>query len=72
MYTEPLPILPLRLLDSEKGYVRSVKENGKKGDLLMKRVNFVAKLHFLRILPQIKETPIQGIFPFLYKESWRK
>ena len=29
--------------------------------------NFVTKLHILRILFQIKQTPIQGIFPFLYK-----
>ena len=34
--------------------------------------NFVTKLHFLRILLQIKQPPIQGIFPFLYKKSWRK
>ena len=25
MYTEPLPIVPLRLLDIEKGYARKVK-----------------------------------------------
>ena len=25
MYTEPFPILPLRLLDSEKGYAQRVK-----------------------------------------------
>ena len=64
MDTEPLPTLPLRLLDGEKGFARSDKESGKKGDLLMKRVPFVTKLHFLRIFPQMKQPHIQDIFPF--------
>ena len=33
-----------------------------------KRVHFVTKLHFLRTLLQIKQPPIKGIFPFLYKK----
>ena len=48
------------------------KENGKKGNLFLKGVHFLKKLHFLRILLQIKQPAIQGIFLFLYKESWRK
>ena len=38
--TESFPTLPLRLLDREKGYAQSVKENGKWGDLLMKRATY--------------------------------
>ena len=34
--------------------------------------NFVTKLHFLRILLQIKKPPIQGILPFLCEKLWRK
>ena len=49
--TESLPTLPLRLLGSEKGYARSVEQNEKRGDLIIiKRVPFLTKLHFLRIL----------------------
>ena len=72
MDTEPLPTVPLRLLVNEKGYAQKVKENGKKGDLLLTLVNFLTNSHFLRILLQIKQPPIQGIFSFLCKESWRK
>lgn len=36
-YPEPFPRSLLGFLDGEKSYARSVKENGKKGDVVAKR-----------------------------------
>ena len=53
-------IIKAQLENTNNRLDRISQKNEKKGHLLLKRVYFSTKPHFLRILLQIKEPPVQG------------
>ena len=66
------PASPLPQNKPRKSPPISDKENGKKGELIMKRVHVFNKIVFSYDITSNYTATYCGYFPDLYKESWKK